>query len=111
MTAIDCQGEPDSGFPIVNMQPSANWRPSQGRIRARKEVSHTIRHGIRSMLRSVARRDDFDLPNLAELVELRLDLEDAIASAVRNLREQDHSWTAIAAELGVSRQSAWERYR
>lgn len=82
-------------------------RATDGR---RKDVSHTIRHGVRSMLRSVARRDDFDLPNLAELAELRATLDDAIYTAARNLHAQGHSWDAIADALGVTRQAAHKRY-
>jgi hypothetical protein len=77
----------------------------------RKSVDHTIRHGVRSMLRSVPRRADFDVPNLATLVELRDDIDEAIAAGVTNLREQGHSWTVIGTQLGVSRQEAHRRYR
>lgn len=94
---------------FVNTEPSANWRPGQ-RARHRKSVSHTIRHGVRSILRSVVRRDDFDLPNLRELVELRAELDEAIGDAVANLRRQSHSWAAIGRELGTTRQAAQMRY-
>lgn len=96
---------------MLNGEPSANWRPGQRRFRERKSVEHTIRHGIRSMLRSVVRRDDFDLPDLAELVAVRVELDQAVDEAVRNLRSQGHSWQAIADELQLTRQSVWERYK
>jgi hypothetical protein len=95
---------------VTNGQPSANWRPGQRRFRERKSVEHTIRQGVRSMLRSVARRDDFDVPDLAHLAGLADDLEVAMAIAVENLRGQGHSWAAIARELGCTRQAAHERF-
>lgn len=106
-TGEPCQSAAD--IP-TNVEPSANYRPTQPRFRARKSVDHTIRHGIGSMLRSVARRDDFDLPDLAQLAAVRAELEGALQLAVANLRQQEHSWQAIADELGITRQSAWDRY-
>jgi hypothetical protein len=88
---------------------SANWRPGQ-RWRERKSVSHTIRWGAGSMIRSVVRRDDFDVPNLGELVAFEQVLELALRDAVVNLRSQGHSWQTIASELGVTRQAAHERF-
>ncbi len=73
-------------------------------------MDHTIRHGVRSMLRSIARRQDFDLPDLASLVDTQLELDAAIAAAVQNLRAQGHSWQAIASVLGISRQAMHKRY-
>ncbi|MGN7978098.1 hypothetical protein ACTJJ4_11015 [Microbacterium sp. 22195] len=66
---------------------------------------------VKRMLRAAGRRvaagDEWEL---AELVSLRGDLEDAIQAAVDGLREQGHSWAYIADGLGISRQSAHERY-
>jgi hypothetical protein len=107
MSDDSCQPSADT---FTNVEPCANYRPTQPRFRARKSVEHTIRDGIASMLRSVARRDDFDLPNLAHLAAMRAALEDAIQVAVDNLRDQGHPWQAIADELGITRQSAWDRY-
>lgn len=94
----------------MNAHPSANWRPSQARFRERKSVDHTLRYGVASMLRSVVQRDDFDLPDLSTLAELANELEHATRVAVDNLRAQGHSWQAIANELGITRQSAHERF-
>lgn len=101
--------EPQTDTQTPTLEPSANWRPGQ-RFRERKSVDHTIRHGLRSMLRSVARRDDFDVPDLTTLAGLADDLEGAIALAVANLRHQGHSWAVIAKALGITRQSAHERF-
>lgn len=76
----------------------------------RKSVDHTIRHGLRSMLRSVARRDDFDVPDLTSLAELRHTVDEAIGDAVANLHDQGHSWATIGEALGVTRQEAHRRY-
>lgn len=96
-------------WPVLNAEPSANWRPGQ-RVRERKSVEHTIRHGLRSMLRSVARRPDFDVPDLAELHQLHQALDEALATAVGNLREQGATWEDIGRALGVTRQAAQARW-
>lgn len=108
MTANDTQTA--AQWPILNGQPSANYRPTQPKIRTRKSVDHTIRHGARSMLRSVVQRPDFDLPDLSTLAQLQHDLDMALLAAVANLRGQGHSWQAIADQLGVTRQAAFKRW-
>lgn len=94
----------------INAEPSANWRPTQRRFRERKSVSHALRHGVASMLRSVARRDDFDVPNLTELAALQSELQEALVAAVSNLRQQGTSWTEIGEALGVTKQAAYIRF-
>jgi hypothetical protein len=88
---------------------SANYRPGH-RIRYRKSVDHTIRHGIGSMLRSVVRREDFDVPDLAALAALRSELDDAIEVAARRLHDDGYSWTVIGDQLGTTRQNAFQRF-
>lgn len=88
---------------------SANYRPGH-RIRYRKTVDHTLRHGVGSMLRSVARRDDFDVPDLATLDALRSEVDAAIAVAARRLHTAGHSWTEIGDALGTTRQNAYQRF-
>lgn len=116
-----CQGEPygsielvrenqHQDFPVTNEAPSANWRPGQAKVRTRKSVDHTLRHGAASMLRSAARRDDFDVPDLGTLASIQETLDAAMQTAVDNLRSQGHSWATIGAELGITRQSAHERF-
>lgn len=48
---------------------------------------------------------------LADIEGLRRALDRAELSAVRAARRHRTSWAEIATELGVSRQSAWERWR
>jgi len=72
------------------------------------------------MVRSVTRRienetaegDNWELPELAELVELRDAADDALRAGVRSLRDaHGYSWAQIGAELGCSRQAAHERFK
>jgi hypothetical protein len=50
------------------------------------------------------------LPELAEAVEQRAEWDARVTDAVIGARRQGASWDLIAQVLGVSRQSAWERY-
>lgn len=97
--------EPETGTQAL----SANYRPGQ-RIRHRKSVDHTLRHGVASILRSVARRDDFDVPDLATLDRMRFEIDAAIEVAARRLHDDGHSWTDIGAALGTTRQNAYQRF-
>jgi hypothetical protein len=66
---------------------------------------------MRRMLRAAGRRvADADEVELAELVKLRDELEAAIATAVTGQHDRGVSWRGIAAGLGMTRQSAHERY-
>lgn len=66
---------------------------------------------LRRMLRAAARRvAEADEPELAELVSLRDDLEQAIAQAVIGQREAGRSWQGVADGLGCTRQAAQMRY-
>lgn len=67
-----------------------------------------LRRMIRAYGRRVGEADDVDL---AEMVELRAVLEEAIAAAVTRQRvEFGRSWADIARGLGTTRQAAHERY-
>jgi hypothetical protein len=66
---------------------------------------------LRRMICAAGRRvGDADEPDLAALVALREDLDAAIADAVRGQRSWGRSWASVASGLGVTRQSAHERY-
>jgi hypothetical protein len=92
----------------TNRPPSANWRPGQP-FRERKSVAHTIR-GLRSILRSVGRRDDFDVADLEQLAALRFEVEAATRVAARYLHDAGYSWSDIARPLGITKQTAHERF-
>ena len=62
---------------------------------------------IRAAGKRVAEGDEWEL---AELLSLRDEVEDAITTAVGGMRERGESWQYIADGLGVKRQSAQERY-
>ena len=66
-----------------------------------------VRRLIRRAGVRVADSDEFEL---AELVALRDELEDAIVVAIRGQRSIGRSWAYIGAALGIKRQSAQERY-
>jgi transposase-like protein len=51
------------------------------------------------------------LDGLSDVSRLRQLLDRAELAAVRAARRQGHSWAEIATRLGVTRQSAWERWR
>src|SRR5690348_4930204 len=57
-----------------------------------------------------ARLDDA-LRALSDVGEVRRLLDQAEFEAVRTARRQGRSWSEIAVRLGVTRQSAWERWR
>lgn len=67
------------------------------------------KRAIRGAGRRVADADEFELQ---ALVELRDVVEDAIRVAVDGQRNgpAERSWADIGRALGITRQSAWERY-
>lgn len=89
--------------------PSANYRPGQRRYRERKSVHHSIR-GAASMVRSVSRRDDFDIADLEQMALLVLEVNAALITAARQLHDRGYSWADIARPLGINRSTAHERF-
>lgn len=89
---------------------TAGGRP---RKRRRREVETTdylkfCRRILRAAGRRVAEGDPIDL---ADLVEVRRELDEVIGTAVVGMRERyGYSWTEIGRELGVTRQSAQQTY-
>lgn len=80
--------------------------------RARRERSTLdflgmVKRLIHRAGKRVADEDEFEL---AELVELRSELEAAIRVAVAGQRSYGRSWAHIGMALGITRQSAQERY-
>lgn len=72
-----------------------------------REFTAFSRRIIRAHGRRVA---DSDPTALADMIALREALDAAIDDAVDGLRAAGFSWTEIAAELGVSRQAARQRW-
>jgi hypothetical protein len=56
-------------------------------------------------------RDDDALDALSDIGVVRRTLDQAELAAVRAARAHGKSWAEIATHLGVTRQSAWERWR
>jgi hypothetical protein len=81
--------------------------------RRRREVETTeYLSMVRRLLRAAAKRvGNADEVELAELVEMRNHLEQAIAEAVTIQRQTwGRSWAEIGRGLGVSRQAAQQHY-
>jgi hypothetical protein len=93
---------------LLNVDPAHNWKPGQ-RMRVRKSAAHTI-DGAMSMLRSAVRRDDFDLAELEQIVQLGLPAE-LLAGGVATCRERGYSWAEIGRAVGTSREAAFQRWR
>lgn len=55
--------------------------------------------------------DDDELASLSDIGVVRRMLDQAELAAVRAARSRGKSWAEIATHLGVTRQSAWERWR
>ena len=59
------------------------------------------------MARRAASGDPEDLARLREVIDKA---EASLGLAVAGLRSQGHSWAQIGQALGMTRQSAWERF-
>ena len=83
--------------------------------RRRREVENPEFIGfVRRILRAMTRRAGAgDLDALAEVARLRDELDGHLADAVTMLRAEPccYSWREIAAALGITRQTAQERWR
>jgi hypothetical protein len=55
--------------------------------------------------------DDDGLASLSDIGVVRRMLDQAELAAVRTARSRGKSWAEIATHLGITRQSAWERWR
>jgi len=111
------------GYPTaeqaVERQPGLDSRldplPSRGptRKRARRTVETTEFAAVmRRMLRAYASRvTNADVEDLADLIALGVELDNAIAAAAAGSRERwGRSWADIARAAGTSRQAAQQRW-
>ena len=85
----------------------AGLTPERRRRVENDEYASFIRRVIRAHARRVAAGD---IDALADMTELAIELDEAIAQAVIGLRGAGYSWADIAARLGVSRQAAQQRW-
>jgi ribosomal protein S20 len=66
---------------------------------------------VRRVMRAYARRVAAgDVDALADMTGLAAELDKAISQAVLGLRNAGYSWTEVAAQLGVTRQAAQQRW-
>jgi DNA invertase Pin-like site-specific DNA recombinase len=79
-----------------------------GRYRETGEFMGMIRRGIRALTRRVG--DGGDIEQLPAMLQLQRDLDEAISTAVAGLRRDGYSWAEIADRVGITRQSAHERW-
>lgn len=77
------------------------------RVRETPEYAAFARRALRAYGRRVAEGDEVDLQ---EMLLLRIEVEQAIETAVRGQRRAGQSWAYIGLGLGVSRQAAQMRY-
>lgn len=92
--------------------PERNRGMRPGRRRERVETA-AYRDFVRRSIRAYGRRvADGDVEDLTGLLELRREVEEAIADAVVGLRSggQPPSWQTIADVVGVTRQAAMSRW-
>jgi hypothetical protein len=54
--------------------------------------------------------DTSALRTIAELIERRHEVDDALLEAIRSARKADRPWSEIGAMLGVSKQAAQRKY-
>lgn len=71
------------------------------------EYAAMLSRMIRSYGRRVAEADEVDLGDMARL---SAELDAAMATAVRGMRERGVSWAYIGSGLGITRQAAQQRF-
>ena len=71
------------------------------------EYSAFARRVIRAYSRRVAAGD---IDAISDMTRLADDLDQAIRDAITGLRSYGYSWADIGTRLGITRQSAWERW-
>lgn len=111
MAALDS----DTQTPLVaRLSKATKRRPA----RPVADVETSIR-GLVRQLRSIAHRPDradagvndvIDLPALEAFADLVTEARAAEAQAVAHLRDQGYSWTDIGRALGITKQSAQQRF-
>ena len=71
------------------------------------EYASFVRRVIRAHARRVAAGD---VDALADMTGLATEVDEAITQAITGLRSAGYSWAEIAAQLGVTRQAAQQRW-
>ena len=94
---------PGTDSPVRNSLTPAKRRPAV----ENDEYSAFARRVIRAYSRRVAAGD---IDAIADMTRLAGDLDHAIHDAITGLRSHGYSWGDIGNRLGITRQSAWERW-
>lgn len=77
------------------------------REREALEMIEFARRALKAAARHAGDGDEFEL---AEFASLRADYDDLLRTVVSRQRSYGRSWAYIGAALGITRQSAQERY-
>lgn len=96
--------------PERDPQPDVNRRLTPKRRRTvaeNDEYAAFLRRAIRAFGRRIA---SGDIDALADAAFLSDQLDAAIKTAIKGLRERDYSWADIGRQLGVTRQAAQQRW-
>ena len=120
--AAELAGLPVSQVDLIVAIARASRRAGRERERQvrRQRVADRRRHGhvedgeqataTQRQTLALARRAGSNPDTLARLAEHYADGPAVLALAVAGLRARDYSWADIGAALGITRQSAWERF-
>jgi hypothetical protein len=91
----------------------AGLTPARAKRRRREVETDQFAAFVGRILRAFARRVGNDLDALGTLKDMRAELDQAMDDAVARLRndpDQPASWAEIGAQLGITRQTAQERF-
>ena len=69
-----------------------------------------VGHGNHMRLRTLGDWEAHPIEALRECCRAETALEKAMWQTVRTAREANHSWTEIGEALGVTKQTAWQRF-
>jgi hypothetical protein len=69
-----------------------------------------VGHGSQLRLRTLGDWEAHPIEALRECCRAETALEKALWQTVNKAREASHSWTEIGAALGVTKQTAWQRF-
>ena len=105
----------DDGPLIIHASPSPSIPTAQGMIMARtivekEQIAAEIAERLAKQVDEPSWRDAEPLRRIAEAFRRSVAADAEVAEAVRAAREDGYSWAAVAAMLGVSKQTAQARY-
>lgn len=86
----------------------ANLTNKRGTYTETHEYVGFVRRAIRGLTRRVGK--EADVEELPAMLQLAKDMDDAITLAVAGLIKQGYSWAEIASRVGITRQTAHERW-